>query len=253
MAEWLQQFAPNVVEKFPELIESFWQTLVMMGGSGVISFFFGLIFGVALIVTRPGGVLLNGLIYGLLDKAVNLFRSIPFIILIAALIPLTRLVSGTAIGTRGAILPLVFGTVPFFTRQVESALAELDHGLIEAAQSMGSSPWEIIFRVYLRESIPGIVRATTITVISLIGLTAMAGVVGGGGLGDFAIRYGHQRNQVDITFATVIIILAMVSLFQGLGNLIIRRTSHSGTHPVKSPLLPLVFHRPVSPFSSSAK
>ena len=118
---------------------------------------------------------------------------------------------------------------------------------------MGSSPWEIIFRVYLRESIPGIVRATTITVISLIGLTAMAGVVGGGGLGDFAIRYGHQRNQVDITFATVIIILAMVSLFQGLGNLIIRRTSHSGTHPVKSPLLPLVFHRPVSPFSSSAK
>lgn len=101
MAEWLQQFAPNVVEKFPELIESFWQTLVMMGGSGVISFFFGLIFGVALIVTRPGGVLQNGLIYGLLDKAVNLFRSIPFIILIAALIPLTRLVSGTAHRNQG--------------------------------------------------------------------------------------------------------------------------------------------------------
>ncbi len=233
MVEFLQQFAPkvlelapNVVEKFPELIESFHQTLVMMGASGFISFFFGLLFGVMLIVTRPGGILQNGALFGVLDKLINLFRSIPFIILIAALIPLTRLVIGTAIGTKGAILPLVFGTVPFFTRQIESALAELDHGLIEAAQSMGSSPWEIIFRVYLRESIPGIVRATTITIISLIGLTAMAGVVGGGGLGDFAIRYGHQRNQVDITYATVMIILAMVSLFQWVGNQIIKRTTH---------------------------
>lgn len=227
MAEILQSIAPNVVEKFSELVEAFIQTLIMMGVSGIISFFFGLFFGVVLIVTRPGGILQNNLVYALLDKIINLFRSIPFIILIAALIPTTRLIVGTAIGTKGAILPLVFGTVPFFTRQIESALAELDHGLIEAAQSMGSSPMEIIFRVYLRESIPGIVRATTITVISLIGLTAMAGVVGGGGLGDFAIRYGHQRNQVDITYATVLIILAMVSLLQGAGNAIIRRTSHS--------------------------
>ncbi|MEG0271259.1 MAG: ABC transporter permease subunit, partial [Clostridia bacterium] len=111
-------------------------------------------------------------------------------------------------------------------RQIESALAEVDHGLIEAAQSMGLSPMKIIFRVYLRESVPGIMRGTTITFISLVGLTAMAGAVGGGGLGDFAIRYGYNRNQVDITYATVIILVAVVSLIQGFGNIIIKKTTH---------------------------
>jgi D-methionine transport system permease protein len=165
-------------------------------------------------------------VFTILDKSINLLRSIPFIILLAALIPLTRAVVGTAIGTRGAILPLVFGTVPFFSRQVESALLQLDSGLIEAAQSMGISPFGIIFRVYLKEGIPGIVRGTAITMISLIGLTAMAGAVGGGGLGDFAIRYGHQRNQVDITYATVLILLLLVSVLQSIGTWIIKRTSH---------------------------
>ncbi|WP_425802597.1 methionine ABC transporter permease [Desulfitobacterium sp. Sab5] len=224
--EFISKLFPNVVHKVPELFESFQQTLFMMGVSGTISFSIGMIFGITLIVTKKGGILENAVIYNILDKIINLFRSIPFVILLAALIPVTRFVVGTAIGTKGAILPLVFGTVPFFSRQVESALAELDSGLIEAAQSMGNNPVEIIFRVYLKESIPSIVRAVTITSVSLVGLTAMAGAVGGGGLGDFAIRYGHQRNQVDVTFATVIILLIVVNLIQGLGNYIIKKASH---------------------------
>jgi D-methionine transport system permease protein len=226
MEELLKALIPNVMTKVPELIKSFWQTLYMMGVSGVISFVLGLTFGIILTVTKKKGIMENAVVYNILDKIINTFRSIPFIILLAALIPLTRAVVGTAIGTKGAILPLVFGTVPFFTRQIETALAELDSGLIEASQAMGSSPVEIIYRVYLKESIPSIVRVTTITFISLVGLTAMAGAVGGGGLGDFAIRYGHQRNQVDVTYVTVIILLIVVNIIQGFGNLIIRKTTH---------------------------
>ncbi len=226
MLEWLQNIAPNVVKKFPELVTSAEQTLIMLFQSGIISFVIGLFLGVLLVTTRRGGILRNRLLFAVLDKTINLLRSIPFIILLAALIPLTRAVVGTAIGTKGAILPLVFGTVPFFSRQVESALLQLDGGLIEAAQSMGISPLGIIFRVYLKEGIPGIVRGTSITMISLIGLTAMAGAVGGGGLGDFAIRYGHHRNQVDITYATVLILLLLVSLLQSVGTYIIKKTSH---------------------------
>lgn len=226
MEEILTKLMPHVVEKVPELIESTGQTLYMFFYSGVISFILGLILGIILIVTKKGGILENGILYGILDKIINLFRSIPFIILLASLIPLTRLVVGTAIGTKGAILPLIFGTVPFFSRQVETALAEVDAGLIEAAEAMGTSPIGIIFRVYLKESIPSLARVTMITAVSLISLTAMAGAIGGGGLGDFAIRYGHQRNQVDVTFATVIILLIIVMLLQAVGNLIIRKTTH---------------------------
>lgn len=226
MAELFDILIPNVVTKVPELIKSLWQTLYMMGLSGIISFVLGMIFGTTLTVTKKRGIMENAVVFNILDKIINTFRSIPFIILLAALIPLTRAVVGTAIGTKGAILPLVFGTVPFFTRQIETALAELDSGLIEASQAMGSSPMEIIYRVYLKESIPNIVRVTTITFVSLVGLTAMAGAVGGGGLGDFAIRYGHQRNQVDVTYITVIILLIVVNAIQAFGNFIIRKTTH---------------------------
>ena len=147
-------------------------------------------------------------------------------ILLAALIPLSRFVVGTAIGTTGALVPLVVGTVPFFSRQVESALAGVDSGLVEAAKSMGSSNLGIIFRVYLKESIPNIIRVTQITSISLIGLTAMAGAIGGGGLGDFAIRYGHQRGQTDVTYVTVLVILIGVWVIQSVGNYFIRKLSH---------------------------
>jgi ABC-type metal ion transport system, permease component len=226
MKEFLHILLPNISAKPNELIEATLQTLNMMVLSGAISLLFGLIFGVMIVVTAPKGILRNAFIYNILDKLINVFRSIPFVILLAALIPFTRLVVGTAIGTKGAILPLVFGTVPFFTRQIESALHEVDNGLIEAAQSMGSSPIEIIFRVYLRESMTGIIRGVQITFISLLGLTAMAGAIGGGGLGDFAIRYGHQRNQTDVTYVTVIIILVMVSLIQSIGNRAIKKNTH---------------------------
>lgn len=217
---------PNVVSKLPDFYESIYDTFIMLGWSGSISFIFGLLLGITLTVTRKGGILQNTTIFQILDKSINFFRSIPFIILLAGLIPLTRLISGTAIGVKGAIIPLVFGTVPFFSRQIESALAEMNSGLIEAAQSMGSGPIEIIFRVYLKECIPGIVRGTTITAISLIGLTAMAGAVGAGGLGDFAIRFGYQRNQIDVTYASVIVLVGLVSIIQIMGNFIVKKNSH---------------------------
>ena len=227
MAEFITGLLPNLMKKSNEFITAIWQTLYMMAVSGGISFVIGLVLGVLLVVTRSGGIKQNKLVFTVLDKIVNTFRSIPFIILLTALIPLTRLISGSAIGTSGAIVPLVFGTVPFFTRQVEAALSEIDGGLVEAAQAMGMSPLSIIWKVLLRESIPGIVRGTMITFVSLVGLTAMAGAVGGGGLGDFAIRYGHQRNQTDITWATVAVMLILVSLIQGLGKRIIKKTTHS--------------------------
>jgi D-methionine transport system permease protein len=133
---------------------------------------------------------------------------------------------GTAIYVQGAIVPLIMGTVPFFSRQIESALAQTDYGLIEAALSMGSSPLEIIFRVYLRESIAAIARGTTITAISLVGLTAMAGAVGAGGLGDFAIRYGHDRNQIDVTWVTVIVVFILVSAIQLIGDHLVKKNTY---------------------------
>ena len=162
--ELLHNLLPNVMTKLPELWTCFKQTMFMIATSGSISFLLGMFFGVVLISTKKGGILQNTAIYSVLDKIINVFRSIPFVILIGALIPLTRAIVGTAIGTKGSILPLVFGTVPFFARQVETALSQLDGGLIEAAQSMGDSPLQIIFRVYLKESIPALVRAVTITV-----------------------------------------------------------------------------------------
>lgn len=226
MVEIISNLFPNVMAKLLELQNSTFETLYMLFISGTISLVFGLIFGVILVVTKEGNILENKTVYYILDKIVNIFRSIPFIILLAAAIPFTRFIMGTAIGTKGALVPLVIGTVPFFSRQIESALLELDKGVIEAAQSMGSSPIEIIFRVYLKESIPNIVRAITITFVSLVGLTAMAGSIGGGGLGDFAIRYGYQRYQNDITFVTVVILLVIVNVIQGLGNYIIKKTTH---------------------------
>ena len=143
--------------------------------------------------------------------------------MIALLLPVTRLVSGTSVGTRGAVFPLIVGTVPFFSRQIHSALCEVDPGMVEAAQSMGSSPLEIIWRVYLREGLAGMIRGAAITVVNLIALSAMAGSVGGGGLGDYAIRYGFQRSMVDVTVVTVVILLALVTLVQSAGNVLTRR------------------------------
>ncbi|AFR70508.1 methionine ABC transporter permease [Brachyspira pilosicoli] len=226
MLEFLNKLIPNVMNDLPKLYDSIIQTFIMLLYSGVISFFVGGFLGILLIVTKRYGIMQNVIIYEVLSKVINFFRAIPFIILLAMLVPLTRFIMGTAIGVKGAILPLIFGTVPFFARQMESALSEVNPGLVEAAQSMGSSPIAIIFRVYLKESIAPIARGTTITAISLIGLTAMAGAVGAGGLGTYAIQSGYYRNKLDIIYVSVILLVILVGLIQALGNFIVKKASH---------------------------
>ncbi|MGN1108034.1 MAG: methionine ABC transporter permease [Oscillospiraceae bacterium] len=226
MQQFLENIIPNVMSKPAELLKAIIDTLIMVGISGAISFVLGLIFGIIITVTKRGGVLENTIVYNILDKAINIFRAIPFIILLTWVLPISRAIVGSGIGVQGAIVPLVFGVVPFFARQIESALAEVSPGVIEAAQAMGLSPFAIIFKVYLREGIPTIARATTLTAINLIGLTAMAGVVGAGGLGDFAIRYGHNRFQEDVTWVTVIIIVVIVTIVQLVGDLTVKKNTH---------------------------
>ena len=226
MLEVLNDLIPNIMNKLPEFWQAILDFFIMLGITGAVSFIFGTLFGVILTVTRRGDILENKVIYFILGKIIDLFRAIPFVILIFFLGPMTRIIAGTTIGLRGALFPLMVGTIPFFARQVESALAEIDRGLIEASQAMGSSPMEIIFRVYLKESIPGIIRATTITLISLIGLITMVGAVGGGGIGDFAIRYGYNSMQNDVTYVCVIILFLITTTIQGVGNILIRKTTH---------------------------
>ena len=226
MQELITNIAPNLASKLPDFYKALGDTLLMVLWSGAISFVLGLALGVLLIVTRPGGILEHKILYQIVDKLVSLFRSIPFIILLTWVMPITRALAGTVLYVRGAIVPLVFGSVPYFTRQVQSALAELDGGLIEAAQSMGSSPAEIIFRVYLKESVAAIARGTTITVISLLNLTAMAGVAGAGGLGDFAIRYGHDRNMADIPHVTVFVLVLLVCIIEFVGGRVVKKNTH---------------------------
>lgn len=225
MQEILNQYFPNVMSKLPDFYLSIRQTIMMVAWSG-IALIIGVVLGILLVVTRDGGLMENKAVFQLWDKLINLFRSIPFIILLTGVMPLTRIIMGSAIGVKGAIVPLIFGTVPFFSRQMESALSEVSPGLVEAAQSIGNSKFEIIVNVYLKESIPQISRAVSITTISLIGLTAMAGVVGAGGLGDFAVRYGHDRNQTDVTYATIIVLVIMVSIIQLAGNYIAKKNTH---------------------------
>lgn len=228
MDELLKQWIPNVMAYKSRFLTSLSQTGQMTLRSGLIAFVIGLALGVILTVCKKDGIRPNAILYRIIDMIVNLFRSIPFIILLIFLIPFTRLLVGTAIGVKGALVPLVFGCVPFYTRQVEAALASVDSGKVEAARSMGSGTLGIIFRVYLHEAVPDLVRATTITAISLIGLTTMAGAVGAGGIGSFAINYGQNQNHQDIVNVCVIILLLFVSLLQFVGNLLARRTTNRG-------------------------
>ena len=228
MDELLKQWIPNVMAYKSRFLTSLSQTGQMTLRSGLIAFVIGLALGVILTVCKKDGIRPNAVLYRIIDMIVNLFRSIPFIILLIFLIPFPRLLVGTAIGVKGALVPLVFGCVPFYTRQVEAALASVDSGKVEAARSMGSGTLGIIFRVYLHEAVPDLVRATTITAISLIGLTTMAGAVGAGGIGSFAINYGQNQNHQDIVNVCVIILLVFVSLLQFLGNLLSRRTTNRG-------------------------
>ncbi len=222
----IYSIAPHLEDLGSELLQCMVQTLQMSLISGVVAFIIGICFGVVLIVTRKGGIFQNTVIYTILDKIIDILRSIPFIILMVLLIPVSRAIVGTALGVTGACVPLIVGTVPFFARQIESVLADVDKGLIEASEAMGFSPVEIVFHVYLKESIPGITRVTMITFVSLIGLTAIAGAIGAGGLGDFAIRYGYQLGYQDMIWITVLLILIIISIFQLIGNIIVKKTTH---------------------------
>ena len=217
---------PHIERLGPELVECFWQTATMVAVSGTIAWFLGVAIGVLLVITRKDGLWEKRWLFLFLDKSIDIIRSIPFIILIVLLIPLSRFLVGTGSGVTGSFVALVFGTVPFFARQIESVLSDLDDGLIEASQAMGFSIPQIVFGVYLRESISGITRVTLITFVSFIGITAIAGAIGAGGLGDFAIRYGYQMGYRDMIWLTVIIILAVITIVQCFGQWIIRKTSH---------------------------
>lgn len=217
---------PNVVALRTQLLQAFIQTLQMVGIAGSISLLLGIPFGVLLFTTKQGGILENRPVHFLLSKFCDVFRSIPYILLAMLLMSLSRLIMGTAIGVRGAIIPLLFGTIPYLGRQTENALAEVPSGMIEAAQSIGSSPLEIIWRVYLKEAIPGIARGVTITLISLVNFTAVAGTIGAGGLGNFAIMYGHGKNLPDVTVVVILIIIVLVSLIQAVGSYVAKKTTH---------------------------
>jgi D-methionine transport system permease protein len=202
------------------------ETLYMVFFSTLFATVMGFPLGIILVVTEKGGILENEYVYRVLDGVVNVLRSFPFIILMIVLFPLSRLVVGTTIGTTASIVPLAIAAAPFVGRVVESALKEVDRGLVEAAVSMGSSPKEIVFKVLVPEALPSLVLGETLTVINIIGYSAMAGAIGGGGLGDLAVRYGFHRFQTDVLIAAVIVIIVMVQAIQGAGNALARRVSH---------------------------
>jgi ABC-type metal ion transport system, permease component len=226
MQDLLEKFLPNVIEIPDEFIQATKETLYMSFFTALVAGVLGIFFGVILVVTREGGILENRWVFSILDKVVNIVRSIPFIILLAILVTFTRFIVGTSIGATAALVPLIVGVVPFFARQIEIALLEVDPGVIEAAQAMGTSPLGIIFRVYLLEGLPGIVRVSALTIINVIGLTAMAGAVGAGGLGSLAVTRGYNRFQTDVTWVAMILILILVFISQAISNWIVKRISH---------------------------
>ena len=210
--EYLQIF----FEQYGELLlQGTWDTIVMTLVSTVFAYIIGIPLGVAVVLTDPKkGLLPHRAINAVLGWIINIGRSIPFIILLVAIIPFTRLVVGTSLGVPGAIVPLVVSAAPFVGRMVEQSLAEVDASLIEAAQSFGATVWQIVIKVYLMESLPSLIRGFSITLITLLGYSAMAGTVGAGGLGDIAIRYGYQRYMVDMMIATIVILIVVVQVIQ---------------------------------------
>ena len=211
---------PNVLQMKAEFIQATLETLYMTAVSALVAGILGLVLGVLLVVTQPHGILADGPSYQVLDKLTNLLRSVPFIILLAVISPLTSYLIGTTVGTTASLVPLVYA------RQVQNALLDVDQGIVEAAQSMGSSPIAIIFRVYLKEGLPDLIRVSIVTVISLIGLTTMAGAIGAGGLGDIAISIGYARFENDVTFVAMIIILILVFAVQLFGDWLVKSVTH---------------------------
>ena len=200
------------------LMEGIGDTLLMTGISTVFAYLFGLPLGVALILTQPHGIRPHRGLYRVLDWIVNVGRSLPFIILLVAILPFTRMVAGTAVGVKGAIVPLVVSAAPFIARMVETSLSEVDAGVIEAAQSMGASTFQIVRKVYLPEAMPSLVLGGAISIVSILAYTAIAGTVGAGGLGDIVIRYGHQRGITSVMWVTVVFLIIFVQIIQVVFN-----------------------------------
>ncbi|MFD1019446.1 methionine ABC transporter permease [Thalassobacillus hwangdonensis] len=205
-------------EFWPKILEATNETLAMVGFSLLFATLIGLPLGIALVVTRPNGLLHNRPLFNVLNAIVNFFRSIPFIILLVAILPITRLIVGTTIGTSAAVVPLVFFAGPYIARLVESSLLEVKPGVVEAAEAMGATPWQIVFRVLVPEALSSLILNLTIATIGLVGASAMAGFVGGGGLGDLAIAYGYQRFETEVMIITVLLLVVMVQGLQSAGN-----------------------------------
>lgn len=208
------------------LFDALQQTLSMVFTSGLIGFLFGIPIGVLLHLSKKSGLLENRVINKVLGIIVNIGRSIPFIILLVAIIPFTRFIVGSSIGTAAAIVPLTIAAIPFIARLVEGALLEVPAGLVEAALAMGANPMQIITKVLLPEALPGIINAATITLVTLVGYSAMAGTVGGGGLGDVGIRYGYQRFDGTVMMITVVILVILVQIIQSVGDFLVKRVDH---------------------------
>ena len=198
-------------------------TLIMTCVATILAYVIGIPLGILLVVTSPNGLRPNRIVSTIVGWIVNIGRSIPFIILLVALIPFTRFIVGTSLGVPGAVVPLVVTAAPFAARMVEQSLEETDSGLVEAAQSFGASTWQIVWKVYLKETLPSLVRGAAITFVTLFGYSAMAGTVGAGGLGDIAIRYGYQRFQTDVMIFAVLLCVALVIVFQAIGDVTARK------------------------------
>lgn len=208
---------------WPEIGDATLDTLTMLGVSLLFTIVLGLPLGVLLYISAPGQLRARPRLYAVMSFLVNVLRSLPFVILLIVLIPLTLLLVGTSIGVAGAIVPLVVGAIPFFGRLVENVLREVDRGVIEASQSMGAKLPQIVCKVLLPEAMPGLIGAATVTAVALVGYTAMSGVIGGGGLGDLAIRYGYQRFQTEVMIVTVALLLVLVQGLQMAGDALVRR------------------------------
>lgn len=203
-----------------------WETLQMVAVAGLLTLLFGLPIALLLIVTGRGGVCEAPRLHRVVGWTVNAFRSTPFIILLVALIPVTRLLVGTSIGLWAAVVPITVAATPYFARIAEVGLREIDPGLIEAAEAMGARNWQIVWHVLLPEGLPAIIGGFTVTLVSVMGMSAMAGVVGGGGLGDLAIRYGYQRFDTTVMVSVIVILIAMVSIIQYAGNRLSSALNH---------------------------
>jgi D-methionine transport system permease protein len=208
------------------LLEAVWDTLLMVGASAALAVLFGLPLALLLHVTAPGGLAPQGWVNRPLGLVVNAVRSTPFIILMVAIVPFTRLVAGTSIGTGAAIVPLALAATAFLARLFENALREVDRGVIEAARAMGATRLQIVTKVLVPEALPGLVAAVTVALVSLVGFSAMAGAVGGGGLGDLGIRFGYQRFMPEVMAAVVVILILFVQGLQSFGDWLVRRLSH---------------------------